>query len=276
MCIRYSLTGAKGTLALRRFDGSHPRYIAVLVHGYAEHSGRYTHVAERLVRHGAVVYAYDHQGHGESAGERALVTTTDLVADLDAVASEARHNYPTLPVVILGHSMGGVVATLYAQLYPDALSAIVLSGPVIGGNPAFTMLLTMEKLPNIPIDPSELSRDEEVSRDYLSDPLVWHGPFMRETLQAMVESVEMIALGPKLGALPVLWLHGEKDTLAPLEVTREVLDTLKGDHLVSHIYPGAMHEVLNETNRAQVFDDLIEFLDTVVGRMPPHRIGDPG
>ena len=84
--------------------------------------------------------------------------------------------------MLIGHSMGGLVATRYAQLHGSELAALVLSGPAIGGNPGIEALLAMDPIPDLPIDPSTLSRDPEVGRTYLEDPLVWHGPFRRATL----------------------------------------------------------------------------------------------
>ena len=159
-----------------------PRFITLLAHGYGEHAGRYEHVAAMLVGLGAVVYAPDHLGHGRSSGERALVDDIEtLVTDLHAVADRARADHPGLPVVLVGHSMGGLIAARFAQRYLDELAALVLSGPVVGGNPAFEMLLEMDPIPDIPIDPAILSRDPAVGAAYAADPLVYHGPFHKAT-----------------------------------------------------------------------------------------------
>jgi len=151
--------------------------------------------------------------------------------------------------VLIGHSMGGLVATRYAQLHGSELAALVLSGPAIGGNPGIEALLAMDPIPDLPIDPSTLSRDPEVGRAYLEDPLVWHGPFRRATLEALFAAVRTIAAGPRLGPLPTLWLHGEDDALTPLAETRAAIERVRGERLESIVYPGARHEVLNETNR---------------------------
>jgi alpha-beta hydrolase superfamily lysophospholipase len=84
-----------------------------------------------------------------------------------------------LPVAMIGHSMGGMIAARYAQLHPGELAALVLSGPVIGTLKGITALFGMEVIPSDPIPPSVLSRDEEVGRAYSEDTLVWHGPFRR-------------------------------------------------------------------------------------------------
>ena len=101
---------------------------------------------------------------------------------------EARADHPGLPVVLVGHSMGGLIAARFAQRYLDELAALVLSGPVVGGNPAFEMLLEMDPIPEIPIDPAILSRDPAVGAAYAADPLVYHGPFHKATLRALANS----------------------------------------------------------------------------------------
>ncbi|MCW2958565.1 MAG: alpha/beta hydrolase fold protein [Solirubrobacterales bacterium] len=240
-----------------------PRYIAVIAHGYGEHARRYDHVAEALLADGAAVYALDHHGHGRSEGERALaVDVQDFVTDLSTLVRYAAERYG-LPVVLIGHSMGGLIATRYAQQHPETLAALVLSGPVIGGNPGFMQLLDLDPIPEVPIDPATLSRDPAVGAAYVADELVYHGPFRRETLQAMIGAVQQIAEGPKL-ELPVLWLHGELDELAPYDVTREAAERIRTASWQETVYPGAMHEIFNETNKDEVLADVTTFVDGVL------------
>jgi len=135
------LEGARGTLIARTWRNPDADHVVLIAHGYGEHIGRYEHVAERLVANGAVVVGADHLGHGRSAGERALVEEgEDLTNDLHVVADLARREGPRLPLVLLGHSMGGLIATRFAQRYRDELTALVISAPVIGGNPGFTTI----------------------------------------------------------------------------------------------------------------------------------------
>jgi alpha-beta hydrolase superfamily lysophospholipase len=261
------IDGARGTIFVRRWDTTNPKRIVILAHGIGEHSGRYEHVAQRLAADGAVVYAPDHHGHGRSDGERGQVDDVELlVDDLGSVADLARKQHPGLPVALLGHSLGGIIATRFVQRGNHSLSALVLSGPVIGGNPAFEGLLAMDPIPDVPIDPGMLSRDLEVGRAYTNDPLVYHGPLTRQTLETIFATVDAIASGPGLGSLPTLWVHGEEDSLAPLGPTREAIERIRGDQLEEQIYPGARHEILNETNREEVLDEVASFLDAVLPR----------
>jgi alpha-beta hydrolase superfamily lysophospholipase len=153
-------------------------------------------------------------------------------------------------------------------LYPSELDALVLTGPVVGGNPAFEALLAMDPMPSVPIDPAMLSRDPAAGAAYLADPLVYHGPLTRQTLTAIFASVDVIAAGPSLGELPTLWLHGENDPLAPYDVTAKAFEHLAGSALEQKMYDGAMHEILNETNKDEVIADILTFLRSTVGIRP--------
>lgn len=262
----YEFEGLAGPIFVRRWAADAPRFVALVAHGYGEHSGRYEHVAAELVKIGASVYAPDHLGHGRSVGERALVTGFDTVVDdLHAVAERAQSDHPGLPVALVGHSMGGLIATLFAQKYPGELAALVLSGPLIGGNPGLEMLLELDPIPDIPIDPAILSRDPDVGAAYAADPLVYHGPFRRETLSALVAAVGKVAAGGGLGALPTLWIHGASDQLVPYDVTSVAMARITGTALEHKVYPDAAHEVFNETNRADVLDDVSSFIERTLG-----------
>jgi alpha-beta hydrolase superfamily lysophospholipase len=255
--------GSRGRIQAYQWIGGEPRYVAVLAHGYGEHARRYDHVAGALVADGAVVYALDHHGHGRSEGERASVQDVqDFVADLEVVIDRASGKHG-LPVVLIGHSMGGLIATRYAQQHPEKLAALALSGPVIGGNPGFAQLLEMDPIPEVPIDPAALSRDPAVGEAYVADDLVHHGAFKRETLLAMFAAVQQIAEGPKL-ELPVLWLHGELDQLAPYDVTREAAGRIRTASWQEKVYPGAMHEIFNETNKDEVLADVTAFIGATI------------
>ena len=146
----------------------------MIVHGASEHSGRYEHVAAALVADGYAVYASDHRGHGRSDGPRAVIDRlANAVADVDRLVSQARAEHPGLPVVMLGHSMGGTVALSYAIRHQERLHALILSGPLaaLEAAPAPLRMLgrvlsvLAPQLPLISIDASLVSRDPEVVRD---------------------------------------------------------------------------------------------------------------
>ena len=266
MAEEFSITGSQGKLVVSQWPNPEATFAVLLAHGIGEHAGRYEHVASHLVDHGAVVYAPDHRGHGRSDGERALVDDVDaMAADLHLVAGRVRDDHPALPLVLIGHSLGGIIATRFAQQHLEELDALVLSAPVIGGNPGFEALLGMDPMPDVPVDPAALSRDPAVGVAYAADPLIYHGPLLRETLQGIFGAVAAIAQGPDFGDLPTLWIHGENDPLAPYDVTKAAFEHVGGPKLEAKVYPGAMHEIFNETNKEEVLGDVVEFLDRVLG-----------
>lgn len=258
------LAGRQGRIQVYAWTPEEPTCVILLAHGYGEHAGRYEHVAGRLVEEGAAVYAPDHYAHGASEGERASFDSLDDMADdLAAVGDGAAEAYPGLPIVLLGHSMGGIVVTLLAQRDPSKWAGLILSGPAIGGNPDLLGLLALDPIPEVPIDPAILSRDLSVGEAYAADELVYHGPFYRSSLQALSDAIDAIAAGPDLGPLPTLWMHGSEDELIPLEPARGAIDALVCSDLESHVYEGARHEIFNETNQDEVLDHVAAFLGRI-------------
>lgn len=259
--IEFELAGHAGILAARSWSGQAPAsYVALLVHGYGEHIGRYAYVAARLVSDGAVVYGMDHAGHGRSEGQRVFIQDVErYVDDFHLLHERACTEHPGLPVVLIGHSVGGMIGARYAQRYGETLAATVLSAPVLGRWDALEGLLGAPEIPDVPIDPSTLSRDESVGSAYAADPLVWHGPFKRPTLEALTAGLAMITDAGELTSCPVLWLHGEDDRLVPREGTATGWARFAPNG-VSASYPQARHEIFNEINKDQVLDDVLTFV----------------
>ena len=256
------IAGARGKIVVRRWDPEDPPlFVVVLVHGYGEHAGRYGHVATALNEAGAVVYAPDHHGHGRSVGDRAVVDDVDsMAADVAKVVELANREHDEMPVVLVAHSLGGMIATRYVQKQHARIAALVLSAPVIGANPALLALAEKDPIPDVPLDPAVLSRDPKVGEAYAADPLVFHGPYHKKTLNELKATVARIAKDHGFGELPTLWIHGEKDALAPYDVTKKAMAHLRGKVFEEKVYKGAMHEIFNETNQADVLGDVVEFL----------------
>ena len=146
--------------------------------------------------------------------------------------------------------------------------------------PDFEALAEMDPMPEVPIDPAVLSRDPAVGEAYVADPLVYNGPFKAPTLRAMFAAIHALANEPGLGELPVLWIHGEEDALAPLAPTRVAFEHLRGNAAEEKVYPQARHEIFNETNSDEVLDDVIAFVKRALwppASPPNHRsLSPPG
>jgi alpha-beta hydrolase superfamily lysophospholipase len=258
------VSGSEGTISVRVWDNPDAERVVVLSHGYGEHIGRYEHVASALVARGAAVYGPDHLGHGRSDGDPVLVTDFErVVDDLHRVVELARERHPGLPVVLVGHSMGGLIAVRYAQRHRDDLTGLVLSGPAVGLSVVIVDWLAAPELPDDPIDVAVLSRDLSVGEDYANDPLVWHGGWKRPTLEAFVAADTAIAAGGGFGDLPTLYAHGEADELVPMAVARPVVEGLAGSDFTERIVPGARHEIFNETDRDETIGAVADFAERV-------------
>lgn len=256
--------GQHGWIAYRVWAPADPTRVVLLAHGYAEHSGRYDHLARALTDRGAAVYAPDHLGHGHSQGQRGQIDAVDdVVADLRTVAGRAAAAHPGLPHVVIGHSLGGLVAVRYVQAHPDAVRGLVLTSPILGAWPAATQLLDLEEIPDDAIDPELLSRDPAVGKAYVSDPLVYRGPMRHATLQAVADALDAAAADAEHVTVPVLYLHGADDALVPPEPSLSAVNALATPSLDARVLESARHEVLNEPERGEVIAAVAEFADRV-------------
>ncbi len=247
------------------------RAVLIISHGYAEHSGRYAHVAEHLVARGIAVCALDHRGHGRSEGERANVKVfREYITDLCRFVDSLRVEYPAVPRYLLGHSMGGAIALQFTLEYPEKLLGLVLSGAYLRNavNVPAPLLaissLLSRFLPGLPVqalDTKALSRDENVVAAYENDPLVYQGKAKARL------GTELLAAGPYLLArmesvhLPVLIMHGGADRIASAEGSRELYEGIGSSDKTLKIYEGFYHEIFNEIGKEQVLEDLSNWLE---------------
>jgi acylglycerol lipase len=254
------------------------RGVVVIAHGAGEHSGRYLHVADRLVREGYAVYALDHRGHGRSGGPRALIDRMDnAVADLDTLVLRAAGEHPGLPVFLLGHSMGGTVSLCYALRHQDRLDALALSGPLAALEAASPLVrvaarvlsVLTPRLPVIGVDSSLVSRDPAVVQAYNADPLVHHGKLPARTVAELGAAIESFPSRVPEITVPTLILYGTADGLCPTEGSVMLSDRIGASDLTTKSYPGLYHEILNEPEQDQVMDDLCAWLSDHVPSSAP-------
>jgi alpha-beta hydrolase superfamily lysophospholipase len=257
--------GSEGNVFYRAWvPATPPHRLVMIVHGYAEHSARYTHLAEILVAAGSAVYAEDHLGHGHSDGERALITDFEhVVDDLASLVDIATGEHPGLPLILIGHSMGGLLASRYAQRHPERVAGLVLLGAVIGDWTWARDVLREPAMPDPPTDWSGMSRDPAAVHDYSTDPLVYRGRYRRPLLEAEVVALDRFNAEAERLAMPVLLLHGRADPFVYYRTSLDAACRLPTGDLTIRVFPGARHELVNETNRLEVIGEIIRFATRV-------------
>lgn len=247
-----------------------PRAVVVIAHGGAEHSGRYGWVAGQLTGAGYAVHALDHRGHGRSEGPRAYVDRfANAVEDLDRLVTHATAAHPGTPVFLLGHSMGGCLAILYALAHQDRLAGLLLSAPLatIDGAPLPLRLIgralsvVAPKAGVIQVDASGVSTDPEVVRAYEEDPLVYRGKLPARTVAEIADAVARFPDGAGRITLPLLTMGSPQDTIVEFAGAELVHERAGSADKTFHRYDGFAHELLNEPERARVMGDILAWLD---------------
>lgn len=253
--------------------GTAVRGAAVLVHGVAEHSGRYDYVGRTLAAAGFAVHALDHLGHGESAriGAPANLGSIDDAADKVAALIElVRAEHPGVPVFVIGHSMGALITLYLATRAPLEVAGVVVSAPPLiidAGNPVQRVLAPVlsrftPDLGVLKLDSSGISRDPAVVTDYDNDPLVFRGKLpARTATEILTAAGQVLERLPRL-RVPTLAMQGTADTIAsPVSLDRIEQHAGTTD-LTIRRYDGLYHEIFNEPERDQVLADVLSWLNT--------------
>ncbi|HOX43371.1 MAG TPA: lysophospholipase [Myxococcota bacterium] len=258
-------------LFFRSWSVPEPRGLVALLHGYAEHCGRYDHVAARLNEAGWSVAAVDYRGHGQSGGKRAHIEAfEEYLGDLDAFLGEARRAGFEGKPVLLGHSQGGLIAARYAELHPEGLRALALSSPFmdlamqIPAVKAMAGRVMSRVWPSFSmpsgLDPSWVSHDQAAVARYAADPLVSHNTTARWFTEVTRAQAETLAEAGRL-ALPLLVQQAGDDRLALVEATRRLFGGAGSQDKRLEVYEGYYHEIFNEVGKDRVFADLTGWLD---------------
>jgi alpha-beta hydrolase superfamily lysophospholipase len=246
--------------------------VVLIVHGYAEHSGRYEHVAKFLTDRGYAVEAYDLRGHGHSAGIRVFIRSVDEhLSDLQNVLSRVLDRFPGLPVFLLGHSMGGAIVPLFVIRAKPVVRGVVLSGPAITSRrktPRIVLRLFLiigRLFPKVRLGKlasADVSRDPEVVKKYDEDPLVYRKGMPAGTLAAMIRAGrEVHAHMEDFAAAALLLMHGAEDNLTDPAGSQELFERARTVDKEIKIYPGLFHEIFNEPEQNEVLSDLADWLD---------------
>lgn len=243
----------------------------LLIHGIAEHAGRHAHVASRFALAGIETHAYDLRGFGASAGPRAYVERwSQLHDDLEDQLVAIRAVAGALPVVLYGHSMGGLIALGYVLADPPRREPdlLVLSAPAIAARVAQWKRSLAEVLgravPRFAIanqlPPGGLSHEPEIEVAYRSDPLNTHRTTARLGMELFHEQARVQSRLAQVGGppIPTYVLHGTDDPIVPVSASA----LLEGkENVTRRVYPGLRHETHNEPEGPAVIGDTIAWID---------------
>jgi acylglycerol lipase len=255
---------------------SEPRAVLLIVHGLAEHSGRYTNVVDHFVPLGYAVYGVDHFGHGKSDGKRVYVERFDDYTNTLKIYFDMIHGWqPDKPIFLVGHSMGGLISAVYLLDHQAELAGAVLSGPAVKiPNHVTPAMLFVNKMLSalipkfglLALEADGVSRDPSVVQAYVSDPLVHRGKATARLAAEMVKAMQTISGQAARITLPIMIVQGSADRLVDPAGARMLYGAVSSADKEIRIYNGFYHEVFNEPEHDKVLHDVKIWLEAHLGR----------
>ncbi len=252
-----------------------PKAVLLIVHGIAEHSGRYMNVVNHFVPLGYAAYSLDHIGHGKSEGQRVFVERfEDFTDTLKIYFDMVRQWQPGKPIFLVGHSMGGLIGARYLLDHQSELAGAVLSGPAIkiSGNisPA---LVAMSKLISalaprmglVGLSADGICRDPAVVQAYVKDPLVYTGKTTARLGSEMLKAAQQVLAGAATVKLPILIVQGGADQLLDPAGAKALYGAVASADKTLKIYDGYYHEVFNDPGHEVVLGEVAAWVDGHVG-----------
>lgn len=240
------------------------RAAVLIVHGMAEHSGRYDYVKNKLNAAGYSVYRYDNRGHGKSKGTRGhLDNFNDIIDDANFMVDLVARENPGHPVFMLGHSMGGFTAAAFGAKYPDKVKGLVLSAAATNSANLKQILPPEVPDPMIPIPntlSSLISADPAVVKAYEEDPLV-----LKETTLGLLDQFckgqGWLNNNESAFQYPCLILHGGSDQIVPAADSKRFYESIPSQDKSLKIFDGLYHEIMNEPIKDTVIADIIAWIN---------------
>ncbi len=265
-------------LFYRRWYQEDSKGTVLLIHGYAEHSGRYRLLADVLSAAGWSVAAMDYRGHGQSGGRRAHVDDfNQYMEDMRSFVDEVnRDELAKDPMVLLGHSQGGLIAARFGELEPELFSCIILSSPFLGfaitvpaykawmGQVASKLMPTLS-MPS-GLDPAWLSHDKSMVQEYIDDPLVSNiatARWFTEVQKAQAQTMDDV----KKFTAPLLVLQAGQDRLSLKETSEAFCAGVSSKIKRFELFEDMYHEIFNEIDRQVVFDLVVSWLDQQITKL---------
>ena len=242
-----------------------PKAAVVFVHGICEHLGRYAYIKEKFIKENYNVYRYDARGHGKSEGRRGyLEDFDDYLEDLNLFVDMVKNENKGLKLILVGHSMGGLVATAYTSRCPDKVDLLAISGganrcPKSAKALKFLPFNLMGKINYVNKLGDAVCSVKEVGIEYNKDPLVLKKISFRLLGNAFVKGVNFVNKNINNIKCPVIVMHGEKDGVVGKDIGEWTFANLKCKDKVLKIYPNLYHEIFNEVTKDDVIKDLINW-----------------
>jgi len=259
----------------QKWTVENPKASLVLVHGLGEHSGRYGNIIKALSEKNISIYALDHRGHGMSKGKKGHIDSfSDYVNDLKHFVNMVKGWNGDMPFVMLGHSLGGVIACRYALQFGSDLDALILSSAgLVPTTPIPTALVVASKMfskiaPKLlfsnGLDSAGLSSDRDVVDAYENDPLVHDRVSARFGAEFMAAEEECLNRAMEL-TMPLLIFHGSDDPIVSPEGSKIVYEKASSRDKELHVFQGLIHETMNEVEAEKK-----KVLDVVTGWILAH------
>lgn len=247
-----------------------PGAVLLIVHGLADHSGRFANLINHFVPRGYAIYGYDQWGHGRSPGQKGYIDSfAHFVDDLGFFLRFVRSRHPDNKVFIVAHSVGGTVATAFTVAHQDEFDGLILSAATLKpGNSVSGVLIAIAPLLSLlvpkmglyTIDAPSISRDQAVVNAYVNDPLVYRGKIRTRLGVEILRTMQ--ALQSKLSKirLPVLIMYGTADRLSEPEGSQMLYDAVSSSDKTLKTYDGFYHEIFNQPGHEQVLRDVEKWL----------------
>lgn len=251
-----------------------PRGVVVIVPGFNSHSGYYEWVGDELASRGLAAYAIDLRGRGQSEGERFYVDRfDDYVSDTHTLVTLARSRHAGLPMFLLGHSAGGVVACLYAADHQSELAGLICESFAFKVPAPDVALAVLKGLSHVAphahvlrLKNEDFSREPAIVQQMNTDPLIADEKQPTQTVAEMVRADHRLEQQFSKFTLPLLILHGTEDKATKPSGSRQFYEAARSADKTLKLYDGAYHDLLNDTDRVSVMADVVGWLEA---HLPP-------
>jgi acylglycerol lipase len=247
-----------------------PKAILLVAHGLAEHSGRYSNLANYFLPKGYAVYGFDQRGHGKSDGVKGYVERFSyFVDDLSIFLRLVHSRHHGVKTFLVGHSIGGTIATACAILHKDEFHGLILSGASLStpsGVATATIFaarilsLVLPKVGLYVIDAEGISQDRRVVDAYVNDPLVYRGKISARLGIELIKAMGTVNRRISEIQLPILVMHGTADRLSDPKGSQMLYQKASSPDKILKLYEGYHHELFNEPGHEQVLADVESWL----------------